>query len=496
MEETEHRSGGFAAHEIRWEGQPLSYLLHAPAQAAGEYPLMLYLHSDEERMLPLSELTACAGSAAFAAAEWQEEQPCFVCVPLCPAGAAWTDDNVYQMLMAAVAKLSQDDFIDSNRIYISGTAQGATGCWNLLARNADLFAAAMPVGGAGVPKDMMPAKNVPLWAFHAAADARIPVSICTEGNLGRYGTRRMVSALRGTGNRQVKYTEYVDITAAEAANTAFADKAAKKWLFTHSLKQRYKIEQLMPGVWQMLDYFNACFFLVEGEDKAVLIDTGLGENVLELVQSLTKLPVELALTHVHYDHMFHSHLFGQFYLSKKELPIMPIYKELMPGNTSTEADIIDICEGDKIDLGGTVLEVLELNGHSPGSLTFVDRAHKLCFMGDAVGSGEFSWMQIPGALDLSVYKRNLEHFLQWLKDEDLEDITLLGGHYKQQWNWPENTAYNPVSIELIADMATLCGLILEDKVALGTSDISMTNEVTLTASYGAATIYFREENRK
>ena len=46
-----------------------------------------------------------------------------------------------------------------------------------------------------------------------------------------------------------------------------------------------------------------CYLLI-GIDKCLLIDTGLGVgNLLEVINRLTDLPVEVVVTHVHWDHI-------------------------------------------------------------------------------------------------------------------------------------------------------------------------------------------------
>ncbi len=45
-------------------------------------------------------------------------------------------------------------------------------------------------------------------------------------------------------------------------------------------------------------------FLLIGEDKAALIDTGLGiDNIKRITDELTRLPIVVITTHVHWDHI-------------------------------------------------------------------------------------------------------------------------------------------------------------------------------------------------
>lgn len=82
------------------------------------------------------------------------------------------------------------------------------------------------------------------------------------------------------------------------------------------------------------------------------------------------------------------------------MPLLPRLND-GTGKNFTEKDVIDIKDGDVIDLGGGVkIEVAEVEGHTPGSVVFIDRAHKCMFTGDAFGL----WMQVPLARPISEYK--------------------------------------------------------------------------------------------
>ena len=45
---------------------------------------------------------------------------------------------------------------------------------------------------------------------------------------------------------------------------------------------------------------------------------------------------------------------------------------------------IPIKEGDTIDLGNRILEIYETPGHSPGHVSYLDRANRLLFSGDTI----------------------------------------------------------------------------------------------------------------
>ena len=486
----------------------LKYRFFIPKTKEGEqYPLVVYLHGMGERGDDSILVLKYNGAVDFAAPEWQEEHPCYVFAPQCPENMDWTSEENVKLLYKAIKELPEKYPIDNNRVYLTGFSMGGTGTWNLIARYPDLFAAAMPVCGAGIAKNMDTAKSVPVWAFHAEDDPVVPVSASDEPEWkGLSGSRRLVIRLRGIGNRHVHYTEYPagfmeehwNVTPHASWVAAYSDKKALAWMFEQNRKQRYDIEFIMPGIWQIGDcWYGTHIHIVEGADKALVIDTGMIEDTVGVVKSLTRLPYELICTHVHYDHVNNADQFGKFYMSKKELPVWDFYKTLIPENTSTVDDIIDIKHGDKLDLGGgVVIEAFEVAGHSPGSLMLIDRYHHVCFAGDTIGNGQYTWIQVPGSLKLLAFKANIDRFLDFMEKENLNDITFLGGHRRQEW-WedPDRNYYNPLCRELFEDMSKLCTMIVNDEVKIEESNIVFDNKLAKTAKYGMAIILFDDANK-
>ena len=499
----------FTVEEMRDGGHRFGYMFYTPESREGEtYPMVIYLHGAGERGDDTRLALANSGGTAFAHPDWQKEHPCFVFAPQCPADKFWTDEENIKLIVKAIQVLPTQYPIDTNRVYVTGLSMGGMGTWELISKYPQLVAAAMPICGAGNPMEVKNAKNVPVWAFHAADDPAVPAAHKMDHPYlnSLFGTATMVAALRSTANPNVRYTEYepgymekLGLSAHASWIPAYSDKEALEWMFSQTRYDRYEVELIQPGVWFIDDFRDSSFYIVEGTEKALVIDTGMGGgDIIGLIKSLTKLPFELAITHAHGDHMMHSDKFGKFYMSKKEEAVLPRFMEMMMSDSKTTADdILDIKDGDIIDLGGgVVIEVLEINGHSPGSVAYLDRTHNLCFTGDAIGSGAGVWMQVPGALDLSEYKRNLEHLISRLSEEGLEDLWFLGGHRWQELGHPKGSAYNPLTKDLIRDMITLCGMVLNDDVDFGTSPISHTGEPTLMASHRSAMMLFRESNRK
>ena len=122
-------------------------------------------------------------------------------------------------------------------------------------------------------------------------------------------------------------------------------------------------------------------YLVEGSEKAVLIDAGTRIADLDkIVASITSKPVMLVATHAHPDHT------GSAINSFAELYINPADA----GSSSVshyKGKLKELKDGEAIDLGGRTLDVVFTPAHTPGSTTFIDRKAGYGFSGDSFGSG-------------------------------------------------------------------------------------------------------------
>jgi hydroxyacylglutathione hydrolase len=124
-------------------------------------------------------------------------------------------------------------------------------------------------------------------------------------------------------------------------------------------------------------------YLVEGNNKALLIDAGTKIKDLDkIVASITKMPVMLVATHVHPDHTGESiDVFPEIYLNAGDTVNIP---QFMPNYKGTVKFLKD---GQLIDLGGRTIEVVFTPAHTPGSTSFIDKAAGYGFSGDSFGSG-------------------------------------------------------------------------------------------------------------
>jgi hydroxyacylglutathione hydrolase len=122
-------------------------------------------------------------------------------------------------------------------------------------------------------------------------------------------------------------------------------------------------------------------YLVEGNDKAVLIDAGTSIADLDkIVASITRKPVQLVVTHAHPDHT------GSAINDFPELFINPA-DAASPFLANYKGKVRELRDGETIDLGGRKLDVVFTPAHTAGSTTFLDRGAGYGFSGDSFGSG-------------------------------------------------------------------------------------------------------------
>lgn len=244
----------------------------------------------------------------------------------------------------------------------------------------------------------------------------------------------------------------------------------------------YQIEQVRKGIWWLEGEQHSSFYVVTGSEKAVVIDTGFDEEpILSAIRQVTDLPLELIITHGHWDHIYHVDEFQTFGIAKEE--DAPFLQQ-----RHDQAVPKWIAEGDTIELGDTSLQMIALPGHTPGCLLFVDVDRKVVFTGDAIGSGCGVWMQIPDGLSIPRYRQALTEAEQKLRSLGVNDQEwlFLGGHKLQEFT-STVAKPNPIGMALIADMIVLCDRIIAGEAGERRSTAKQfTEEPVYFAAYGKA----------
>jgi glyoxylase-like metal-dependent hydrolase (beta-lactamase superfamily II) len=170
----------------------------------------------------------------------------------------------------------------------------------------------------------------------------------------------------------------------------------------------YKLSDGVYAIYEDGQFEEVISYLVVGEQKAALIDTGNGiGDIKSLVERINNLPVIVVNTHTHGDHIGGNHQFDEVAAYESD------FSKERSANGRTRAQMGNyinndmvwkpfpdyfnaetwkinpfkvnrwLKDGDKIDLGGLVLEVIHTPGHSPDSICLLDRENKILWTGDS-----------------------------------------------------------------------------------------------------------------
>ncbi len=139
----------------------------------------------------------------------------------------------------------------------------------------------------------------------------------------------------------------------------------------------YDVISVDERVWRIEDN-GVRALLIEGEDKALLVDTGFGRSgsLRAVVNRLTDRPITVVNTHADPDHIGCNEEFGTVLMHPAEFAV---YHSRKPG-----LPVAPIWEGDVLDLGGRSFEVVHIPGHTPGSVALLDKAGGILLGGDSV----------------------------------------------------------------------------------------------------------------
>ena len=99
---------------------------------------------------------------------------------------------------------------------------GGYGAWYLAGAHPDRFVAVAPATGGDRIKDAENLKKLPHWGFHGSKDKSVPVE----------ESKKMVKAIRASGNKQVKFTIQNDWGYSEVI-CAFRMATLYEWFLRH-----------------------------------------------------------------------------------------------------------------------------------------------------------------------------------------------------------------------------------------------------------------------
>lgn len=196
---------------------------------------------------------------------------------------------------------------------------------------------------------------------------------------------------------------------------------------------RFKSEQITPAIRRIYGFMDEQMYLIEGRDKAALIDTGTGVGDLKkYVKTYTDKDIIVILTHGHCDHAMGAAQFDCVYMNEKEMEVYEKHRQAEYRDTffKLSSDYEKLSEDDirqpmqftqmnplkdntRFALGGLTLQVYECAGHTPGSMAVLIEEERALILGDICNP--FTFLFLEESLSIQEYVQNLS-----IMDEKLQ----------------------------------------------------------------------------
>ncbi len=202
------------------------------------------------------------------------------------------------------------------------------------------------------------------------------------------------------------------------------------------MKQYFTSEKLSGRVMRIRDILGVALYLVEGDQRACVIDTGHGlGNLRAYVETLTDKPTFVVLTHGHVDHANGAALWDEVYMNHADLGVYAEHSSLEKRrrqfaewpqtrdipveeyNPIRTAPFLPLEDQQTFDLGGVTLEAVAAPGHTPGMMMILIREERMMLFGD--GCGLQVLMCFPTSSPISHYLAVLEHIKLYEPQYDL-----------------------------------------------------------------------------
>lgn len=207
-------------------------------------------------------------------------------------------------------------------------------------------------------------------------------------------------------------------------------------------------------------------YLLEGQDSSLLIDAGLGMvNLRDFLKTLTSKPLIIVNTHFHPDHTGGDYQFPFANIGAKDIEYAKPYldpkitqqftSQILTGMTipdslkfpETEVQktvLIPVDDNHIFKLGGRDVQVINVPGHTPGSIFLLDLKNKTLYTGD---NGQNVWLFLKESVSVETYMNSLQRLNRIKGKYNI----LVPGHGKQ------------LGIEILEELTECCQQILDGK---------------------------------
>ena len=243
--------------------------------------------------------------------------------------------------------------------------------------------------------------------------------------------------------------------------------------------------------------FDENMYLLEGQDSSLLIDAGFGMgNLRDFVKSLTSKPLIIVNTHFHPDHTGGDYEFPFVCIGARDMEyakpflnpkvVQQITSQMLrditiadslkfPESQVEKTILIPVNDNYIFKLGDRNVQVINVPGHTPGSIFLHDVKNKTLYTGDNM---QTTWLFFKESLSVGTYMQSLEKLNRIKGGYNV----LYPGHGK------------PLDIAILNELKQCCQQILSGKCEekpyhsmIGQDGISCTYK-TVTIAYDPAKI--------
>lgn len=195
----------------------------------------------------------------------------------------------------------------------------------------------------------------------------------------------------------------------------------------------YKTSIVANGVIGINENNMDTMYLIEGSEKALLLDTGWGiGNLAALIHSLTDLPVTVIHTHGHIDHVSGAWQFGDILIPYEDEYLLAQSYNMQERQFHHEVMLSEYIKGSEADrwinaklghvkavrpdsefeLGDRRIIMHHFPGHTRGSAVFFDENNGLLFTGDSIFEGTH-WLHTEDSAPLDTYFKSLRSLISY-----------------------------------------------------------------------------------
>lgn len=195
----------------------------------------------------------------------------------------------------------------------------------------------------------------------------------------------------------------------------------------------FTVTKYNDSLYQLKDKLGVLVTLVIGEEKALVLDTAYGIGDLKSeIRQITDKSLVVVNSHGHMDHSGGNYQFDEVLIHEKDIELckthnskdrrmknieaaknakaLPEYFNVEKYLNESIDNLKAINYGDIIDLGGVTLKVVNMEGHTKGSIGLYIEDWKLILVSDA--TCPFVWMFLEESTTVEVYINMLKRVLK------------------------------------------------------------------------------------